>query len=131
MSFLSEKKAREIFELYKKAELEGQDDKAKSLEAQLNEAGWEITHGPEGWTIVKQDGGGLFSGWGTSSTDMNLLIPRNTPASPYSGTENTNSKTGLYILIGLGTLVLIIGVVLAVRAYKKGKNGAVKIQTRT
>ena len=131
MSFLTEKKANELFTLYKQAELSGDDDLAESLEHQLSQANWKITNGQDGWVIVR-DRQGLFSSWNESSTDTNLLIPKNTVTSPYYGDSSSNKKSGMFILIGIGALVLIIGIVLAVRAYKKGQNGRVKkIQVRT
>jgi len=131
MSFLTERKANELFASYRQAELSGDDDLAESLENELNQAGWKITSGQDGLMIVK-DKEGLFSSWNDSSTDSSLFIPRSTVTSPYMGDSSSNKKTGMYILIGIGTLVLIIGIVLAVKAYKKGQNGRVKkIQVRT
>ena len=130
MSFLSEKKAGELFTKYKQAELSGEDDLAQSLEKQLTQAGWKITNGQDGWMIVKQKQG-LFSSLNNSNAESNFLIPKRIQTSPYYGDSNSNKKAGVYILIGIGAIVLIIAIVLAIKAYKKGQNGRVeKIQER-
>lgn len=121
MSFLTEKKAREIFELYKKAELSGNNVEAAELESQLEAAGWKVASSPDGLTIVKERTG-LFAGWGKDN-DITDYLPKDTNAAPYRGTNQTGSRTWLYVGIGIGTVVLIIGLILAIKHYKKVKNG--------
>ncbi len=124
MSFMLEKKAREIFALYQQAELSGKNDQAEALENQLNDAGWRITQTTQGETIVRD---GLFANWGNSqATDSDLLIPRDTSTPSYKGTSNTGSRVWLYVGIGVGVLVLSIIVIIAVKRIKKSKNGGLK-----
>lgn len=127
MSFLTEKKAREIFENYKSAELAGNDSEAMTLEAQLNEAGWRITHNVDGWTIVRIGSNNA----GLDGTNAAIFLPRNAPVSPYQGNPNTSNQWIVFALIGLGALTLIVALILIIRAIKKrNNNGFATLQKR-
>lgn len=119
---MTKNKAQELFELYKEAELAGNDQKAKEIEAQLAAANWKIVYSPE-WGIEKVVG--LFSGWGDNN-NTNWMLPNGVQTTPYRGTENTGSRTWVYVGIGLGVIALIVVTILIVRAVKKGKNGGLE-----
>lgn len=119
-----EKKAREIFALYQQAELSGENDKARTLEAQLNDGGWNVTTTSSGIDIVK-DRNSLFSNWGDTS-DIESYIPKTTPTAPYNGTSNTGSRVWLYVGIGAGVIILAIITIVVVKRIKKAKNGGLK-----
>lgn len=115
MAYLSKRKAFEIFELYKSAELSGDDAKAKELEEKLNNANWKIVHSPE-WTIIKETQSTL------SSEEKQGLFSSPLFVSPYAGTSNTGKKTWMYVGIGVGVIALIVSTILIARAIKKAKN---------
>lgn len=121
---MMERKAKAIFEEYKSAELSGDDNRAEELEKRLNDGGWRVTHGPDGWVVVRKPNEQLNEG------NALTYLPRNTPVRPY----NRNSSelgTGFYTLIGLGAIALIIGLIVATRAIKRNRNaGFNKLQTR-
>lgn len=121
---MTQNKAQELFELYKQAELSGNDEQAETLEGQLNKGGWKIAHGNTGWTIER-----IGSGFLTESqlADANLLFPQNRSVDNYRGTDNTPGSNR-WIWIGIASvlgLLLIIGIIAAVKAYKKGKHEAI------
>lgn len=119
MSFMTQNKAQEIFDLYMQAELNGEDEKAIAYEKQLNDAKWFIVSDGKGaLTIDKQ--GGLFSTF--ANTDTTQMLPRNSSTAPYRGTsDSTTSRTGMWIAITLGSLLVIGIVIYVVRAYNKKK----------
>lgn len=109
MSWMSEKKAKEIFELYWKAEKAGQHEKATELEKQLKDAGYKITVGPTGTTVVKiQKGGDMYS-------DLSDYLPKESNNNGYrGGNDNKGSKTNAIIIsvsIGVGIIGLIVLIV--------------------
>lgn len=116
MSFLTKKKAFELLALYSQAEVDGNDEQAIALENQLNDANWNITYVDGGITLVKE-GNGLLSSFGT---DSNIVIPKSTPTSAHSGTKNTSNKTFIWVIAGIGTILLILGAIALYRRYKNG-----------
>lgn len=112
MAFLTKNKALALFEEYKKAELAGQDSKAKEIEAKLLKANWKIVHSPE-WTVVKVNNE-------NSGDESKLgLFTNNLFTSPYQGTSNTGKRTWLYVGIGIGVVTLIVSLILIIRAVKR------------
>ena len=118
MSLITENKARRLLKDYMDAELKGDDSKAEEIENKLNEAGWKISVGAEGYTVIRENGG-LFSTDNIGSSNTVLPNPQYTP---YNGTAKTgSSNVGLIIGISAGALVLIVTIILIVRAYKQSK----------
>lgn len=115
MSWMSEKKAKEIFKLYWEAETTGQHDKADELETQLNDSGWKVTVGPNGTTVAKitnEDG---------KNFGLDYLLPKESNITSYKGdNDNQGSNTkAILISVGIGVVLLIILIVYLV---KKNKN---------
>ncbi|MNU67056.1 hypothetical protein D3C71_563870 [compost metagenome] len=115
MSYMSEKKAQELFKQQMQAELTN-DDLARELERQLNDAGWFITSGPDGTTIKRKDG---------SLTDSAIdlfYMPKESPVAPNPSTDNPNSK--MWRNIGIGVLIVIATVLIiwsSVKLYRHFK----------
>lgn len=117
MSWMSEKKARELLKLYMEAELAGKDDNAAAIEKQLKDAGWKITTAAEGVTVQK------------SQKDMGAIgdffLPQESTITPY-GDPNTTKNSNKTLLITIGIAVGLIGTIaLIVYLVKKSKNAAV------
>lgn len=112
---MSEKKAQELFKQQMQAELTN-DDLARELERQLNDAGWFITSGPDGTTIKRKDG---------SLTDSAIdlfYMPKESPVAPNPSTDNPNSK--MWRNIGIGVLIVIATVLIiwsSVKLYRHFK----------
>lgn len=118
---MTENKARKILKEYMDAELSGNDTLAEELENKLNEAGWKISVGPEGYTVIRENGG-LFSN-DSSGTGSNVMLPNEQYVTPYTGTQkNTSSNLPLIIGISIGTVLLIVAVIIGIRAYKNSRN---------
>lgn len=119
MSFMTENKARRILKDYMDAELQGDDSKAASLEEKLNNAGWKISVGAEGYTVIRENGG-LFNTDNIDNTfnKGNTSYP-NPPYSPQITKKYEKSNTPLIIGISIGVLILIIALILGVRAYNQ------------
>ncbi len=118
MSFLTKKKAFELLALYSQAEVDGNDEQAIALENQLNDANWRITYVDGRITLL--DERVLLSGFGSNITDSNIVIPKSTSTDGYSGTKNTGSKTFIWVIAGIGTILLILGTIALYRRYKNG-----------
>lgn len=126
MSLMFEKKARELLDLYMKAELAGEDEKAQAYEDQLNKGGWYITVGPDGTTVRKksQDGGG--------SLGDSLWLPQDSNISPYRGSSNADMNQGartrsILIAVGIGIGVLgLIALIVYISKKKKLKNAGLQ-----
>lgn len=121
MSLMTENKARRLLKEYMDAELKGDDSLAKEIEANLISAGWKISVGAEGYTVIRENGG-LFN---TDSTDNEGNTPyqnqQYTP--PYTGTtKGSSNNTPMIIGISVGALILIIAIILGVKAYKQSKH---------
>jgi len=118
MSFITESKARELLAEYMNAELSGKDARAIEIEDQLKKAGWKITVGPEGTTVVRE-GGGLFSG----ELVENVFLPKEQITTPYMGTpKNTSNNTGMIIGFSIAGVVIIISIIALVYYLKNRKN---------
>ena len=119
MSYMSEKKAQELFKQQMQAELTN-DDLARELERQLNDAGWYITSGPDGTTIKRKD-----SPFDLSGVDMDY-VPKDSYVAPYRSPDNPNSKLwrniGIGVLIVVATVVIIWGSVKLYNKYKTNSN---------
>jgi predicted RNA-binding protein YlxR (DUF448 family) len=113
MSYMSEKKAQEIFVQQMQAELTN-DDLARELEKQLNEGGWYITNSPEGATIQRKDTSidGFVPDW--------LYMPKESTVAPTSSPTNESPNRGIWIAVGI-SLVVIIVVITAIVIIKKRK----------
>lgn len=115
MSWMTEKKAREVFEAYKKAELTGTNEEASAFEKQLKDAGWKITMGPSGLTIMKiknADGSG---------GDVNDYLPRESNIRGFQGGSDNQGATTKSILIFAGIGLGVIGLIILI-AYIAKKN---------
>lgn len=119
MSFMTQNKALELVQLYIEAEQNGEDSKAIAIEKQLNDANWKIvSDGKGGLTVDKQ--GGWFSGF--ANTDQTTLLPKNNFTASYRGTNaTTTNRTGLWIAVTIGGILLIVAIAFAIRAHNKRK----------
>lgn len=119
MSYMSEKKAQELFKQQMQAELTN-DDLARELERQLNDAGWFITSGPDGTTIKRKD-----SPIDLSGVDMDY-VPKDSYVAPYRSNDQPNSKLwrniGIGVLIAVVTILIIWGSIRLYRKYKTSSN---------
>src|SRR5690606_14168887 len=116
MSLMTEKKARDILKEYMDAELSGDDALADELEDKLNAAGWKISVGPEGYTVIRENGG-LFSSDTTGGGGTNVMLPNEQYVTPYSGTQkSTSSNLPLIIGISIGAVLLIVAVIIGIKA---------------
>lgn len=122
MSLMTENKARRLLKDYMDAELKGDDSLAEGIETELNNAGWKISIGAEGYTVIRENGG-LFS---SDSTDNNTTpLPNQQYVPPYTGTtKGSSNNMPMIIGISIGGLILIIAVIFGIRAYKQSKNVA-------
>lgn len=111
MSYMSEKRAQEIFVQQMQAELTN-SDLASELEKQLNEGGWYITSGPEGPTIKRKDTSldGFAPDW--------LYMPKESTIAPTSSPTNENPNRGIWIAVGISVVVIIV-VITAIVIIKK------------
>ena len=112
MSFMTEKKAQEVFKQQMQAELTN-DDLARELERQLNDAGCYITSGPDGTTIKRKDG---------SLTDSAIDLfyaPKESTIAP--SPKNDNPNRGVWIAVGISLLIAITVVVIII-IIKRRKN---------
>lgn len=112
MSYMSEKKAQEVFKQQMQAELTN-DALARELEKQLNDAGWYITSGPDGTTIKRKDGAidGSAMDW--------FYAPKESTVAPSPNTDNPNR--GLWIAIGISVAVIVV-VITVIVIIKKRQN---------
>lgn len=115
MSFMTEKKAREVFTQYMQAEAIGNDSLAIQLEKDLNNAGWYIKSGPDGLTVEKKE---------IDIPDIDTsFMPKESPVAPTPSTDNPNGKIwktiGIALLITIGVILLILA---SVKIYKGIKN---------
>lgn len=121
MSFMTEKKALEVFKMQMQAELTGPDQLARDLEKQLNDAGWFITSGPDGPTIKRKDGNTVD----VSTVDL-FYAPRESTVAPNSSNDNPNGKiwrnVGIAVLIAIGIALLIWGSVKVYQNFKSKGN---------
>jgi hypothetical protein len=112
MSFMTEKKAQEVFKQQMQAELTN-DDLARELERQLNDAGWFITSGPDGTTIKRKD----------SEVDGSVIdwfyAPKESTIAPTPNTDNPNRR--IWIAVGISLLIAITVVVIII-IIKRRKN---------
>ncbi len=119
MSFMTEKKAQELFKQQMQAELTN-DDLARELERQLNDGGWYITSGPDGTTIKRKEGG--LDG---SMVDL-FYAPKESTVAPNYSADNPNSKVwrnvGIAVLIAIGLTLIIVASVKLYRHFKTVKN---------
>ena len=117
MSYITEKKAHELFDQYMKAELEADPTRkdAIALEKQLNDGGWFITSSPDGLTVKKK---GMLSGVNVPSVDG--FTPTETRIQPYQGGTQTSYKP-FWITLGIvaGLLALTALVIYVVKQHKK------------
>ena len=119
MSFMTQNKALELVKLYIQAEENGEDEKAIAIEKQLNDANWKIvSDGKGGLTVDKE--GGWFSGF--ANTGSTALLHQNNFTAPYRGTNaSTTNRTGLWVAVTIGGILLIVIIALAIRANNKKK----------
>jgi hypothetical protein len=118
---MTEKKAREVFEAYKKAELTGTNEEASALEKQLKDAGWKITVGPSGLTIIKvknADGSG----------DVSDYLPRESKNSGFQGGTDNQGATTKSILIFAGIGLGVIGLIILIAYFAKKNKQNVGLQ---
>lgn len=116
MSFMTEKKAKEIFSQYMQAEAIGNDTLAIQLEKDLNNAGWYITSGPDGLTVSKKES--------AISTDFDWsFAPKESTVAPNSTNDDPNGKfwknVRIALLITIGVVILIVA---SVKIYQAVKN---------
>ena len=120
MSFMSEKKAQEVFKMQMQAELTGPAELARDLEKQLNDAGWYITSGPDGPTIKRKD-----TAVDGSAIDW-FYAPKESTIAPNSTSDNPNAKLwkniGLAVLITVGLILIVWGTVKLVQKLKNTGN---------
>lgn len=122
MSFMTEKKAKEVFMQYMQAEAIGNDTLAIQLESDLNKAGWYITSGPDGLTIAKKEGAIDASAFDWS------IAPRENTIAPNPSSDNPNEKiwrnVGIGLLITVGVVILIVASVKIYQVVKNRSSGA-------
>lgn len=118
MSFMTEKKAREKFQQYMSAEMQGRNAEADSLENELNNAGWFITNGPDGMTIKKKEKESSLP------TVDDFLIPKESKITPY--TPEKKSYKNLWIGLGI-TLGVIALTALTIYLVKRHQNAKITI----
>lgn len=127
MSFLSEKKAWEVFELYKSAELSGDNEKATTYLQQLNDAKWKVVWTPE-WGIEPSEDR-LFSNL-ASNQAFKGIFNNDVQTAPYKGSTTPNKKVPTWVWITLGGVALTILTIVIIVKIKKSRNGGFeKIQT--
>jgi hypothetical protein len=119
---MTEKKAREVFEAYKKAELTGTNEQASALEQQLKDAGWKITVGPSGLTIIKIKKGDGADG------DLNEYLPRETNNRGFQGGTDNQGATTKSILIFAGIGLGVIGLIILIAYFAKKNKQNVGLQ---
>lgn len=117
MSFMTEKKAQEVFKQQMQAELTN-DDLARELERQLNDAGWYITSGPDGTTVKRKDG---------NSSDESPIdwfyVPKESTIASSPSSDNPNRK--IWIIVGI-TLAVVITTVVVIIIIKRKTNATAK-----
>lgn len=115
MSFMTEKKAKEVFTQYMQAEAIGNDTLAIQLEQDLNNAGWYIISSSDGLTIAKKE---------INLPDIDLsAAPKESTISPTPVIDRPNDKLWKTIAISVLVAVVLVAVVLiSVRIYKGIKN---------
>lgn len=122
MSFMTEKRAKEIFSQYMQAEASGNDTLAIQLERDLNSSGWVISSGPDGLTVNRKDG--IIDG---SGIDW-FYAPKDGTVAPTPGGENPNAKiwrnVGIGLLIAIGLVLIIVVGVKIYRTVKNKQSGA-------
>lgn len=115
MSFMTEKKAKEVFSQYMQAETIGNNTLAIQLEKDLNNAGWYIKSGQDGLTVEKKE---------MEIPEIDLTFaPKESAIAPTPSTDNPNGKLwkniGIAVLITIGVVALIV---ISVKVYKGIKN---------
>lgn len=113
MNFMTEKKAREKFQQYMSAEMQGRNAEADSLENELNNAGWYITSGPDGMTIRKKEKESSLP------TVDDFLIPKESRITPYTPEDKSYKRVWIGIGITLGVIALTA---LAIYLVKRQQN---------
>lgn len=115
MSFMTEKKAKEVFSQYMKAEAIGNDTLAIQLEKDLNKAGWYIKSGPDGLTVSKKE---------IDIPDVDFsFAPKESTIAPTPSTDNPNGKMWRNIGIAVLVTVAVVAIILvSVKVYKGIKN---------
>lgn len=129
MSFLSEKKAWEVFEEYKKAELSNDNEKANALLQQLEDAKWKVVWTPE-WGIEPAENR-LFSNLGTAP-DFSGMFNNDIKTASYKGSADQTRKVPTWVWFALGGVALTIITIVVIVKIKKSRNGGfTKIQARS
>lgn len=122
MSFMTERKAKELFSQYMQAEASGNDTLAIQLERDLNNAGWYITSGPDGLTIAKKESP-------ITSSDFDWsFAPKESTIAPNPSNDNPNGKVWrtvtIAVLIAIGVVLLVVTSVKIYQVIKNRKNAA-------
>lgn len=115
MSFMTEKKAREKFQQYMSAEMQGRNAEADLLENELNNAGWFITNGPDGMTIKKKEKESNLP------TVDDFLLPKESKITPYKPEEKSYKKVWIGIGITVGVIALTALVIYLVKRHRNAK----------
>jgi hypothetical protein len=120
MSFMTERKAKEVFSQYMQAEAIGNDTLAIQLEKDLNNAGWYIKSGQDGLTIEKKQ---------LDIPDIDLTFaPKESAIAPTPSTDNPNGKLwkniGIAVLITVGIVALILISIKVVKVIKNKQHAA-------
>ena len=127
MSFLSEKRAWEVFELYKEAELSNDNETAKALLQQLEDAKWKVVWSPK-WGIEPEEDR-LFSNIGNNQA-FTGSFNNNVSATPYKGSTSATKKVPTWVWVTLaGVALTIIAIVVIVKIKKSRNGGFEKTQT--
>lgn len=115
MSYMTEKRAKELFEEYMKAELLSDPDRkeAMALELELNKGGWFVTSSPSGLTVKRKENGLNFS-------SLDDYTPSESRIQPYEGGTQSSYKP-VWITVGIivGILAITAIVVYIVKQQKK------------
>lgn len=114
MSFMTERKAKEVLRQYLQAEAAGNDTVAIQLERDLNNAGWFITSGPEGLTVAKKGNESNFP-------VVSDYLPRENTVAPTPRNDNPNRT--MWIAIGITAAVITLTVVVIILV-KRAQNAA-------
>ncbi len=115
MSFMTEKKAKEVFTQYMQAEAIGNDTLAIQLEQDLNNAGWYIISSSDGLTIAKKE---------INLPDIDISVaPKESTIAPTPVIDNPNGKVWKTVAISILVAVALVALILlSVKVYKGIKN---------
>jgi hypothetical protein len=112
MSFMTEKKAKEVLGQYMKAEVSSNDTLAIQLERDLNNAGWYIVSGQDGLTVQRKENDSLLP-----NVD-DFYIPKESTVAPSPNGDNPNRS--FWITFGITTAIIaLIIVVFLIIKYRK------------